>query len=111
MTPQRSVGPVGQDGEPVVDLLRFVGWHRQDVHCLVKTGEGVQVVSETHADTLKIVYQLIPRKMLQPVEIHMLHEMRQSLLVIVFEDRTRVDGQSQLDLVLRLGIVPDKQYF
>jgi hypothetical protein len=66
------------------------------VHGLVEAREGIDARAEPHADRLHERHDVALREVLRPVERHVLHEMRQSLLVIVFHQRADVDDEAKL---------------
>ena len=98
--------PVAQDSEPLVDRAFLVGWYLQDVDGLVETRVGVQSRTEPHADRLHVVDQFLLVEVLCAVEGHMLQEMCQSLLIVLFQHRTRFHHEAQLQAVFRFRVLP-----
>ncbi len=102
-----AVGPVFQHLEGAGDVLRFVGRNRQDVHGLVERGVGIQVGAEAHADRLQVRHQLVLAEIGRAIERHVLDEVRQAALVVVFQDRAGLDDQAQFELVFGARIALD----
>ncbi len=59
----------------------------------VETGVGVQIGPEPNPRRLQEVNQFIFGEILGAVELHVLHEVRQPLLVVVFQHRPRPNDQ------------------
>ena len=106
---QQAVGPVMEDPQAGVDCARH-GGHGHVVYIiygLVDAGIGIQVSTEFHTDALAVFHHAIAREMLRAVEAHVLQEMGQTALVLVFQDGAHFLGDVEIGLPLRLLIVPD----
>ena len=64
---------------------------------------GIDVGAEGHAHLLDVVDDRGLGKALGPIECHVLDEVRQAPLVVVFEDRSGIDNEPQLGAVRRLA--------
>ncbi|KAF5033730.1 hypothetical protein DSECCO2_603610 [anaerobic digester metagenome] len=81
---QRTIGPVSDYSECLVKSFFIIAWNRQHIHGLIKSGVCIQVVAKSDADALKIVYKLVSGEVSQSVEVHVLHEVGKSLLIVIF---------------------------
>ena len=102
-----SVGPVAQDPECGLGYLGVVGWNLQPVRRVIEAGLGVHVRAEDVPDGFQILHYLLLGEALRTVECHVLNEVRQSLLGVLFMDGASLDDQCDLRPVSRLLIVPD----
>ena len=101
---QQTATPVVHHEQSTIYDPGTVGRHvRQAIHSLVNRGVGVDVATEIDTNRLKIVDDTFTREMLGAVEGHMLQEMRQTVLVILFEDRS--DGLCDMELTTLLGLL------
>ena len=85
------VGPVVQHQQTRVDDA--VAYHRHVgdvVHRLVQRGICIQVLAELHADFLQILPQQVAGEMRRTVKAHVLQEVRQTALVVLFQNGTHV---------------------
>ena len=98
------VRPVFEREECLVDHVGPVGRDLQDVDGLVEAGEGVHARAHPHADGLHELHQLVLREMRRAVKRHVLDEVRQPPLVLVFEHGPGLDDQAQFGAVLRLVV-------
>ncbi len=98
------MSPVLQDQERSVDHRRIVGGNLQLEHRLVEAGVGVDVGPEAHAGRLQECDHVLFREVAGAVETHVLDEVRQAPLVVVFENRSGVHHQPQLGPALRLVV-------
>ncbi len=96
--------PVLKHEHRAVEHRRIVGRHLQLVHRFVVAGVRVHVRAEAHADRLQERHDALARKVRGAVERHVLDEVRQPALVVVFEDRTRVDDEPELRPISRLRV-------
>jgi len=69
---------------------------------LVEARVGVDVRAETHAGRLQKCHDVIFRKVTRAVEAHVLDEMRETALVVLFENGSRVDDEPELGSPQRL---------
>ena len=91
----------------LVDDGRAVGRNLQLVDRLVEAGVGVDVRAEAHAGRLQERDDVLLGKVARAVEGHVLDEVRQPALVVVFEHRSGVDHEPELGAVLRLLVGAD----
>ena len=106
---QQSVGPVVKNPETGVDGRRN-GGHRHIVDVvngLIEAGLGVQVLTEFHTDALAITDNTVAGKVLGAVEAHVLQKMRQTSLVLLFQDGADLLRDVEVGLTFRLLIVAD----
>ena len=87
--------------------LGLVGRHLEHVDGLVEAGVGVDVGAEAHAERLDERHELLLGKVLGAVEGHVLDEVREPALVVVFENRAGVDDEPELGALLRLLVGAD----
>ena len=79
--------------KPVLQDRWVIRGYGQLVNRFIERSIGVQVRAETHAGFLQVVDQIVFREMRRAVEVHVLHEMREALLVLVFQHRTHFVDQ------------------
>ena len=103
----QAMRPVFQHEEALFQVFLLVRRNRQHVHGFIETRVGVQVGAELHADRLQIRNQLIALEMRGAIEGHVFGEMRQALLVVIFEDGAGFHHQAQLHFLGRTGIFLD----
>ncbi len=96
--------PVAQNLKRLHYHLRTVCGHSEHIDRLIKTGIGVEVWTETHADGFHIVHQFLFREVLGAVESHVFYEMSDTLLIIIFQYRTGVHHQPQFGTLFRFLI-------
>ena len=82
--------------------------HFQHVDRLVERGVGVDVGAETHPDGLQVVDDLLLLEPARAVEGHVLQEVGQALLIVVFLHGPGVDRQPEGHPLLRLTVDPDE---
>ncbi len=63
--------------------------------------------AEAHAGRLQEGDDVLLREVARAVEAHVLDEVRQPPLIVVFENRSRVDDEPELGAALRLLILAD----
>ena len=97
-------GPVFHDAHT---LLKFVGRDGQHVHRFVERSIGIQVIAETDTHRLDLFDHGVAGVVLRPVEGHVLHEVSQTLLVVVLQYAAGIDCQTQFDFVFRQLVLPD----
>ncbi len=88
--------PVFHDQERPIDDVEVVGRDLQLVDRFVEAGMRVHVRAEAHPEALDEGGDVLTGKVRRAVEGHVLDEVRQPALVIVFEHRTGVHHQAQL---------------
>ena len=105
---QQAVGPVVEDIEARVDVGRVGGGDVVDIiDGLVDAGVGIEVGTELHADFLAELHHAVALEMLAAVEAHVLQEVGEAALVLLFEDGTHLLCDVKVDLVLGLLVVTD----
>ena len=104
---RQTVGPVFQHLEALLHHFRVVGGDGQDVHSFVERGVGIEVGAKFDADRLQVRYQLVAFEIGGAVEGHVLGEVGQALLVVVFEHGTGFDHQPQFELVFGARVFMD----
>ena len=95
------VRPVLEHQKRPVDDGQVLGGHLQHVDGLVEAGKRVHARPEAHADRLHERHDVEFREVFGPIERHVLDEVRQAPLVVVFEHRAGVDHQPQFGAVAR----------
>ena len=75
----------------------------QTINGLVDRGVSIDVTTEIDTYRLKIVDDALTREMLRTVERHMLQEVRQTVLMILFEDST--DSLRDMELCTLFGLL------
>jgi hypothetical protein len=101
------VRPVLEDEERTVEHARLVGRHRQHEHRLVERRVRVDVGAEAHAERLKERDRLLLREVACAVERHVLDDVREPLLVVLFEDGSGPDDEPQLRALLGFRVGAD----
>ena len=100
--------PVVKDEEArVLYGLRGNGHVRNVVDSLVNRGVGVEVYTEFHALALEPVDDALTGIVGCAVEAHVLEEVSQAALVLVFEDRTYFLSNIEISLTLGLLVMTD----
>jgi hypothetical protein len=102
-----AAGPVFEDGQRRVEYLRTIGRHAQRVLRVVEAGHRVRVRAEAQADRRQEVVDALSGKMARPLELHVLDEVGEAALIVVFEHRSGLDDQPQFGLARGPGIGPD----
>ena len=96
-----AVRPVLEDQERTVHHFRLGSRHLQHVDGFVEARLRIDARTETHAERFEKRHRLLLREVLRPVERHVLDEVRQTLLIGLFDDRPDVDHQPQFGALLR----------
>ena len=81
---------------------------RDIVDSLVHSGIGIEVISELYTDRFKPVDKILTGKILGSVEAHVLKEVSQTALIILFEDRADLLGDIEVCLTFWIVVVTDK---
>ena len=90
---RRAAGEVAQRQQRLVDVALAVGRHVEHVDGLVEVGRGVDVRTKARADRLEERHQLTRFEVGAAVERHVLEEVREPALVVVFVDAAHVDRE------------------
>ena len=96
------VRPVLEDQQRPVDDARIVGGNLQLVDRLVEARIGVDVRSEAHPGRLEKRDDFLLREVTRAVEAHVLDEVREPALIVLFENRSCVDDEPELGPGLRI---------
>ena len=102
---RHAAGKVGQREQPLVDQPFLVGGHLQHVDRLVKRRVGVDVRAEARAGGLEERDQLAGLEVLRAVERHVLEQVREPALVVVFEHRAGLHGQPHQHPLFRARVL------
>ena len=103
---RRGLGPVLEHEHRAVEDARHVGRHAQQVLRVVVARLRVRIRSDADAERRQELADPLLREVPRALEQHVLDEMRQALLVVVFEHRSGLDDQPELGAPRRLGILP-----
>ncbi|MBA7662306.1 hypothetical protein ES703_70334 [subsurface metagenome] len=98
------MGPILKDLERLFQNSPVLGGYLEQVNGLIESRIGIEFRAVPHADGLQVINNLLFFKILSAVKGHVLHEMGQSLLVIILQHRSGINHQSQLSPVFRLKI-------
>ena len=104
---RQPVGDVAEEDERLAQRLGVVGRHVQHVRRLVEARVGVHAGAQPHADRFHELHQVLLGEVPAAVERHVLDEVRQAELVVVFEHRPRVDHQPQFGAPEGPAVLPD----
>ena len=102
-----GVRPVLEHEQRAIERTGNVGRDAKRVLRLVVTRGGVGVSADAQPERRQESGELLLREVLGALELHVLDEMRQTQLVVVFEHRAGLDDQSKLSAPRRLGVRPD----
>ena len=102
---RHAAGKVGERQQSLVDQALLVGRHLQHVDGLVKRGVGVDVRAEARAGGLEERDQLAGLEVLRAVERHVLEQVREPALVVVFEQRPGLHRQPHQHALFRAGVL------
>ena len=94
------MGPVLQNLEGLFEDLRRVGGDREHVDSFVEARVGVDVRAQLHANR-QVIHQLLLGEVLCAVERHVLHEVGQSQLIVIFQHGAGFHDEPQLRSGLR----------
>ena len=105
---QQTATPIAHHKQRAVnDAFAIRRYIRKTVNGLVNRGIGIDVSAEINTYRLKIIDDPFAGEMLCSVESHMLQEMRQTVLMILFEDSTYCLRNVELATLFRLLVVTD----
>ena len=100
--------PVTQYEQTAVERALTAGRHIVDVvNGLVDTGIGIQVGAKFHTNAATILYQGVALEVVAAVESHVLKEVGQSALTLVFLYRAHLLRDVEVGTMLRPVIIPD----
>ena len=100
-------GNIGQKLEALVKKSRAIGRNGQNVNRFVEAGARVQVRAKSHTNRLEIFHDIIFREMCGAVKRHVLNEVRQAALILIFQHGTGIDHQPQFHAFFGLGVFAD----
>ncbi len=101
---RRRPRPVLEHEQCAVEHAGNVRRHPQRVLSVVEARRRVCIRTDTQAERGQEVDDALPGEMTRPLELHVLDEMRQPLLVVVFQHGTSLDDEAQLGAVGRLRV-------
>ena len=105
---EQTAAPVVHDKERRVhDSCAVRRYIRETIDGLVDRGIGIDVSAEIHTHGLEIIDDAFAREVLGAVEGHMLQKMRQTVLVILFEDSTHSLCDMELCALFGLFVMTD----
>ena len=78
--------PVLQDGQRAVEGARHVGWHAERVLRFVEARFRIRVRADAQSERAEKVVDALSGKMRGALELHVLDEVRQPSLIVVFKD-------------------------
>ncbi|HEY2561917.1 MAG TPA: hypothetical protein VGI48_19585 [Caldimonas sp.] len=81
----RGVRPILEDEQRAIERAGRIGRHAQRVLRVVVARRRVRVGADAQAEIAEEVVDRIPGKVRRPLEFHVLDEVRQPALVVVFE--------------------------
>ena len=89
-----ALGPILQHQKTFFDVVGVLGGNGQDVDRLVEAGVGIEVGTELQANGLQVGHQLVFLEISGAIKSHVLHHVGQAQLVLVFQNRPRLDRQA-----------------
>jgi hypothetical protein len=98
---------VGEDGQALLHETAAIGGHLEHVHGLVEARVRVRVGTEARADGFQEPHELARCEVLAAVEGHVLEQVGEAALVVLLEDGSGVDGQSEGRAVLGAPVAAD----
>ena len=104
---EHSIGIVAEELHALVDHGRIGLRQLKLIDRFVEGGVRVGVIAEAHPEALEILDHLAGGEILRAVEGHVLEEVREPLLVVVFHQRTRIDEEAHADTIGWFGIRED----
>ena len=105
---EQVVGPVMQDKQAgVLDTFTCHGHIVDVVYSLVSGGVCVQILSEFHTYAFKPVDEILSGKISCAVEAHVLKEVSQTALIIIFKNRAYFLSNVEVSLTFRIVVVAD----
>ncbi len=87
------------------DGIPLQGYILHHIDRLIPTGRSVQISPKLNTYTLQILDQHLIGQIARPIESHMLHEVRQTLLVIILLNSPHIREDIEVRLPCWLGIV------
>ena len=99
-----ALRPVLEDEQRAIEHAGHVGRHPQRVLRVVVAGRRVRVRTDAKTERRQEVDEALLRKVPGALELHVFDEVRQPLLIVVFEHRTGLDDEPQLGAVRRLAV-------
>ena len=104
---EQTGSPATEDFETEVYVGGIVRRHGDHIDRLVEVGVGVEVGAKHHALAAELVNHSVARETLDAVEGHVLGEVRQALLVVVFLVGAGIHRETELHTILRVGVLAD----
>ena len=105
---QQAAAPIVHDEQRAIHDTRTISRHiGETIDRLINRGISIDVSTEVHTHRFKIIDDSFAGEMLGTIECHMLQEVRQTVLVILFEDSTNRLRDVELSTLLGLLIMTD----
>ena len=102
-----ALRPILQDEQRAIEDIGLVGRDPQCVLRIVVAGRRVRIRTDAETERRQEIDEPLFRKMPGTLELHVFDEVRQPLLIVVFENRPGLDNEPQLSAVRRLGVRAD----
>ena len=103
---QQAIAPVLEDEQARVEGTLAAAGHVADVvHRLVDAGVGVQVTAKFHTQRAGVVDHAVALEVLGAVEAHVLQEVGQAALALLFLQRAHTLSNVEVYMVLRVVVV------
>jgi len=99
-----ALRPVLEDEERAIEHTGHIGRYAQRVLRIVIARRRIRVRADAQAQRRQEIEEALPRKVPCALELHVFDEMRQPLLVVVFQHRAGLDDEPQLSAVGRLRV-------
>ena len=106
---RQAAGEVGERRQPAQEDVVGIGRQLQHVDRFLEAGIRVHVGTQARSGPLEVRHQLARLEVGAAVERHVLQEVRQSLLIVGFVKRARLDRQAQRDALRRPWVLPDEK--
>ena len=103
----KRVGPFTENRHGTGQNRGIIRGNFKLVHSLVEGCVRVHLGTESHTDGFKIVHEIFLRETLRSLECHVLNQMGNAALIIVFKNRSGTHNQTQLNAVLRFVVFHD----
>ena len=104
---EEAIGPVVENPEARVDVAIAHGHAVNVVNRFVGGGIGVEVLAKFHTNAFAILNEAVAREMLGAVEAHVLKEVGQTALVLLFLYGTHLLGDVEVDALFGQSVVTD----
>src|SRR5579883_1375051 len=99
------MSPFAQDVDPGIEQARLIGLKLEHVDRFVERRVGVEVSAETNTMRFQKAWKIVVRKLLRSIKGHVLIQVSNSLLIIIFQNRTCSNYKTQFCSMFRLAIL------